>query len=62
MIVESCSDEDDDLNTSTGSGAGAAASAGDEHFQQLRQKHEQLKKRVEEKQRHDENVESVLQK
>ncbi len=59
VIVESCSEEEDELNMSSGSGAGAA---GDENFQQLRKHREQLKKQMEEKQRHEEKVEAVLQR
>lgn len=51
VIVES-EEEVGDLNTSSG----------DENFRELRKRHEELKKQVEEKQRHDENVEAVLQR
>ena len=51
VIIES-EEELSELNTSSG----------DENFQELRRRHEELRKQMEEKQRRDENVEAVLQR
>ena len=51
VIIES-EEELSELNTSNG----------DENFQELKRRHEELRKQMEEKQRHDENVEAVLQR